>query len=213
MTRVRTRFSTIEAIEQEVFAADVVIGAVLVPGASAPKLISREMLQSMQRGSVLVDVAIDQGGSFETSQATTTPPTKSMESSIIVLQTCRVPFPSHENAATKSQRIGCCLRDAGDCPLQMATIRECRYRWLRGRDFNLLRFFGPCDRKSRRAQLSVRHGDRNYDRGIAGLGTGRLAYLMNDGPTLRDRQLRSVTTARIDRRVIDSADPVILVRQ
>src|ERR1700727_1983749 len=66
-----TRCSTIEAIEQEVFAADVVIGAVLVPGATAPKLISREMLKSMQRGSVLVDVAIDQGGCFETSHATT----------------------------------------------------------------------------------------------------------------------------------------------
>ena len=52
-------------------AADVVIGAVLVPGASAPKLVSREMLKSMQRGSVLVDVAIDQGGCFETSHATT----------------------------------------------------------------------------------------------------------------------------------------------
>jgi alanine dehydrogenase len=69
--RIRTRFSTLEAIEQEVFAADVVIGAVLVPGASAPKLISREMLKSMQRSSVLVDVAIDQGGCFETSRATT----------------------------------------------------------------------------------------------------------------------------------------------
>src|SRR5207302_4338197 len=69
--RVRTRFSTIEAIEQEVFAADVVIGAVLVAGASAPKLVTREMLKSMQRGSVIVDVAIDQGGCFETSHATT----------------------------------------------------------------------------------------------------------------------------------------------
>src|ERR1700730_13696797 len=69
--RVRTRFSTIEAIEQEVFAADVVIGAVLVAGASAPKLVTREMLKSMPRGSVLVDVAIDQGGCFETSHATT----------------------------------------------------------------------------------------------------------------------------------------------
>jgi alanine dehydrogenase len=69
--RVRTRFSTLESIEQEVFAADVVIGAVLVPGASAPKLVSREMLGSMRRGSVLVDVAIDQGGCFETSHATT----------------------------------------------------------------------------------------------------------------------------------------------
>ena len=69
--RVRTRFSTTEAIEQEVFAADVVIGAVLVPGASAPKLVTRQMLKSMQRGTVIVDVAIDQGGCFETSHPTT----------------------------------------------------------------------------------------------------------------------------------------------
>jgi alanine dehydrogenase len=69
--RIRTRFSTSEAIEQEVFAADVVIGAVLVPGASAPKLVTRNMLKSMQQGSVIVDVAIDQGGCFETSHPTT----------------------------------------------------------------------------------------------------------------------------------------------
>lgn len=69
--RARTRFSTIEAIEHEVFPADAVIGAVLVPGASAPKLVTREMLKSMQQGSVLVDVAIDQGGCFETSHPTT----------------------------------------------------------------------------------------------------------------------------------------------
>jgi alanine dehydrogenase len=69
--RARTRFSTIDAIEQEVSVADVVIGAVLVPGRSAPKLVTRSMLKSMQRGSVLVDVAIDQGGCFETSHATT----------------------------------------------------------------------------------------------------------------------------------------------
>ena len=69
--RIRTRFPTTEAIEQEVFAADAVIGAVLVPGASAPKLVTRNMLKSMQPGSVLVDVAIDQGGCFETSHATT----------------------------------------------------------------------------------------------------------------------------------------------
>jgi alanine dehydrogenase len=69
--RVRTRFSTIASIEEEIFAADVVIGAVLVPGASAPKLVSRSMLGSMRKGSVIVDVAIDQGGCFETSHATT----------------------------------------------------------------------------------------------------------------------------------------------
>ncbi len=69
--RVRTRFSTIDNVEEEVFAADVVIGAVLVPGASAPKLVSRKMLSSMRKGSVIVDVAIDQGGCFETSRPTT----------------------------------------------------------------------------------------------------------------------------------------------
>ncbi len=69
--RVRTRFSTLQAIEDEVVAADVVIGAVLVPGASAPRLVSRAMLSRMKQGSVLVDVAIDQGGCFETSRATT----------------------------------------------------------------------------------------------------------------------------------------------
>jgi len=69
--RARTRFATSAAVEQEILAADVVVGAVLVPGASAPKLVTRAMLKSMKRGAVLVDVAIDQGGCFETSHATT----------------------------------------------------------------------------------------------------------------------------------------------
>ncbi|MGN6549326.1 MAG: alanine dehydrogenase [Pararhizobium sp.] len=69
--RVHTRYSTIEALEEEVFSADVIVGAVLIPGAAAPKLVTREMLSGMKRGSVIVDVAIDQGGCFETSHATT----------------------------------------------------------------------------------------------------------------------------------------------
>jgi alanine dehydrogenase len=69
--RIHTRYSTIEALEEEVFSADVVVGAVLIPGAAAPKLVTREMLSGMKRGSVIVDVAIDQGGCFETSHATT----------------------------------------------------------------------------------------------------------------------------------------------
>lgn len=69
--RVKTLASTMEAIETEVLAADVVIGAVLVAGASAPKLVSRDMLKDMKRGAVLVDVSIDQGGCFETSRPTT----------------------------------------------------------------------------------------------------------------------------------------------
>jgi alanine dehydrogenase len=69
--RVRTRVSTIDAIEQEIVGADAVIGAALVPGASAPKLVTRDMLAMMKPRSVLVDVAIDQGGCFETSRPTT----------------------------------------------------------------------------------------------------------------------------------------------
>jgi len=69
--RVKTRYSTFEALDEETDAADVVVGAVLIPGASAPKLVTREMLKGMKEGAVLVDVAIDQGGCFETSKATT----------------------------------------------------------------------------------------------------------------------------------------------
>jgi len=67
----KTRYSTVDAVEEECLAADTVIGAVLIPGAAAPKLVSREMLSRMKPGSVLVDVAIDQGGCFDTSKATT----------------------------------------------------------------------------------------------------------------------------------------------
>ena len=69
--RIHTVYSTIDALEQEVFSADLVIGAVLIPGAAAPKLVTREMLTGMKKGAVIVDVAIDQGGCFETSHATT----------------------------------------------------------------------------------------------------------------------------------------------
>ncbi len=69
--RVRTLFSKRRHLEEAVAAADAVIGAVLVPGATAPKLVSREMLGAMVPGAVLVDVAIDQGGCFETSRPTT----------------------------------------------------------------------------------------------------------------------------------------------
>jgi len=70
-SRMRTLFATTETIEHEVRDADLVIGAVLVPGAAAPKLVSRDMLTRMRPGSVLVDIAIDQGGCFETSRPTT----------------------------------------------------------------------------------------------------------------------------------------------
>jgi len=69
--RASTRFSNAANLYDAVTNADLVIGAVLIPGAAAPKLVTREMLKDMHKGAVLVDVAIDQGGCFETSRATT----------------------------------------------------------------------------------------------------------------------------------------------
>jgi alanine dehydrogenase len=69
--RVKTVFSTVDAIEHYSSNADLVIGAVLIPGAAAPKLLSAQHIKNMKEGSVVVDVAIDQGGCFETSKATT----------------------------------------------------------------------------------------------------------------------------------------------
>ena len=70
-TGVRTIFSTRDAIRELVKRADLLIGCVLVPGAAAPKLVTRDMLKTMKPGAVIVDVAIDQGGCCETSHATT----------------------------------------------------------------------------------------------------------------------------------------------
>jgi len=69
--RVKTVYSTVDAIDKYSQEADLVVGAVLIPGAAAPKLLTRENISKMKPGSVLVDVAIDQGGCFETSKATT----------------------------------------------------------------------------------------------------------------------------------------------
>ncbi|MGQ3890428.1 alanine dehydrogenase [Legionella sp. CNM-4043-24] len=69
--KLNTIYATEDALEHYVRSADLVIGAVLVHGAAAPKLVTRSMLQSMRKGSVVVDVAIDQGGCFETSRPTT----------------------------------------------------------------------------------------------------------------------------------------------
>jgi alanine dehydrogenase len=70
-SQIKTAYASRDAIANAVQKAELVIGAVLVPGAAAPKLVTREMLKTMKRGSVLVDIAIDQGGCFETSHPTT----------------------------------------------------------------------------------------------------------------------------------------------
>jgi alanine dehydrogenase len=69
--RVRTVVSNLHEVERACLSADLVIGAVLVPGARAPRLVSNDMVRRMKPGSVLVDVAIDQGGCFEDSRPTT----------------------------------------------------------------------------------------------------------------------------------------------
>jgi alanine dehydrogenase len=69
--RIATLYSNAHALEEAVLSADLVIGGVLVPGAAAPKLVTRDMVSRMKKGAVVVDVAIDQGGCFETSHATT----------------------------------------------------------------------------------------------------------------------------------------------
>jgi len=69
--QLHTLFSTMENIEREVTVADLVIGAVLIPGATAPKLVDRDLVRAMKPGAVVVDVSIDQGGCFETSRPTT----------------------------------------------------------------------------------------------------------------------------------------------
>ncbi|WP_461536132.1 alanine dehydrogenase [Spongorhabdus nitratireducens] len=69
--RVKTVYSNVHSIEEHVTTADLVVGAVLIPGASAPKLITRDLVSKMKKGAAIVDVAIDQGGCSETSKATT----------------------------------------------------------------------------------------------------------------------------------------------
>ena len=69
--RISTKFSNAHSIEEAVLDADLVIGGVLIPGAAAPKLVTADMVSRMKKGAVVVDVAIDQGGCFETSHATT----------------------------------------------------------------------------------------------------------------------------------------------
>lgn len=69
--RIHTLYSNVQNLEDAVLDAELVVGGVLIPGAAAPKLVTRAMIGAMKQGAVVVDVAIDQGGCFETSHATT----------------------------------------------------------------------------------------------------------------------------------------------
>jgi D-arabinose 1-dehydrogenase-like Zn-dependent alcohol dehydrogenase len=92
-----TIYSTVDAVERHVLEADLVVGAVLVPGAAAPKLVSAEMVRAMRRGAVLVDIAIDQGGAVlkpPIPRPMTRRPTSSMRSCITASRTCLLPSPA-----------------------------------------------------------------------------------------------------------------------
>ena len=93
---VRTIVSDPAALEAELLDADLVIGAVLVPGAAAPKLVREDVVKRMKKGAVLVDVAIDQGGCFENSTRphTTSPPLRSTTLSSTAWPTCRARWPT-----------------------------------------------------------------------------------------------------------------------
>ncbi|ANY84017.1 alanine dehydrogenase (plasmid) [Microvirga ossetica] len=127
--RVRTRYSTLAAIEEEIAEADVVIGAVLVPGASAPKLVSRAMLSRMKPRAVLVDVAIDQGGCFETSRPTThESPTFEVDGVIhycVANMPGAVPVTSSEALNNATLPYGLALADRGvDAIVEMPGLLE-----------------------------------------------------------------------------------------
>jgi len=81
--RVRTVYATLDAIEKHVLEADLVVGAVLVPGAAAPRLVGRDLVAGMRKGSVVVDVAIDQGGCFATARPTTHAAPTYLESGVV----------------------------------------------------------------------------------------------------------------------------------
>jgi alanine dehydrogenase len=119
---IRTRFSTLATIEEELGAADVVIGAVLVPGASAPKLVTRSMLSAMKPKAVLVDVAIDQGGCFETSRPTThDQPTYEVEGRVhycVANMPGAVPLTSSEALNNATLPFGLILADQGVAALE-----------------------------------------------------------------------------------------------
>ncbi|KRA84209.1 alanine dehydrogenase [Altererythrobacter sp. Root672] len=115
--RVRTRYSNADALEEEAARADALIGAVLVPGASAPRLVTRQLLRKMKPGSVFVDVAIDQGGCSETSRATTHAEPTYVEEGVVHYCVANMPgaVPRTSTAALNNATmpIGLALADRG----------------------------------------------------------------------------------------------------
>lgn len=127
--RAKTVFSTQASLAREVEGADLVIGAVLVPGAAAPKLISRDMIRTMKRGSVLVDISIDQGGCSETMRPTSLDNPVYEESGVIHYGVCNMPaqVPCTSTMALTSATLPWLVRMADLGPERaLREVRELR---------------------------------------------------------------------------------------
>ena len=121
--RIVTLHSNRLTIEEQVLGADLVIGTVLVPGASAPKLVTDDMVRSMQSGSVLVDVAIDQGGCFETSKETTHTDPVYLVHNVLHYAVGNIPgaVPHTSTYALSNATLGYAVSLAGDGVRESAT--------------------------------------------------------------------------------------------
>ncbi len=122
-------YATTENIESQVLEADLVIGAVLIPGAAAPKLVSKKLIKKMKKGAVLVDIAIDQGGCFETSRPTThSQPTYEIEG---VIHYCVTNMPGAV-ARTSTQAL-----ENSTLPFTLAIANQGMNKALRGNKYLL----------------------------------------------------------------------------
>jgi alanine dehydrogenase len=120
---VHTLYSTEQHIDEQLEVADVLIGAVLVPGATAPKLVSRRMLQRIKPGAVLVDIAIDQGGCFASSRPTTHEDPVFLEESVVHYCVANMPaaYPQTSTEALAGASLPY-IRRIADLGLASATV-------------------------------------------------------------------------------------------
>ncbi len=121
--RAKTRFASAAAIEDAVLFADVVIGAVLIPGAAAPKLITEQMLSRMKQGAVLVDIAIDQGGCFESSHPTTHAAPTFIKGGVVHYCVANMPGAVPFTSSSCAEQRGASV---WPCPCRRRARRDCQ---------------------------------------------------------------------------------------
>ncbi len=158
-----TIYSTVDAVESHVANSDVVIGAVLVPGAAAPRLVTEAMVKAMRRGSVLVDISIDQGGCFETSRPTTHHEPTFVKHDVIHYCVTNMPGAVDLTPNTWSRpnvRLGLFERRSGchvnDIPRNRLSVSYGRRRLACRAAKRCLRFAGPWVFRNRRITVGAR---------------------------------------------------------